>query len=150
MKYKIIGFVLFSIFILTCCSKINPVAEDKSMFVSSDGVIMVGKFVPPVDSSKFTFVMLHGLASSKNEWFGFAEKLAKKGYGYFAYDLKGHGESCKDVDGKEVNFKYFSQTGTGSKWESMITDLDKAIKYLRQKKRHQEEKNCNNGSKFGC
>jgi len=126
-------FFLFLIFTLNCCNKFNPEPENKAKFVSSDGVVLVGKFVPPKTNDKLTFIMLHGLASSKIEWFNFASKLSEKGYGYFIYDLRGHGESNKKTNDQEVNMKYFFQTGHNSDWEKMIDDLNYAVKYLRHK-----------------
>jgi len=81
-----------------------------------------------------TFIMMHGLASTKGEWFNFADKLAKEGYGYFAFDLRGHGESTKNKNGEIIDYRYFGQPGPGSKWELMITDVDSAVKYLTNKK----------------
>lgn len=138
-KYILILFILISI-LFSGCEKIQPGPEDRAEFTATDGVILVGKFVPPMMGGtpktldKLTFIMMHGLASTKGEWFSFADKLAKEGYGYFAFDLRGHGESTKNKNGGTIDYKYFGQPGPGSKWELMITDVDSAVKYITSKK----------------
>ncbi|OGS33600.1 MAG: hypothetical protein A2474_05755 [Elusimicrobia bacterium RIFOXYC2_FULL_34_12] len=135
--YFEIILLLYSAFLTTtfisCKNKITAQAEDNAKFIASNGLISTGKFVSPKNPSKLTFIMLHGLGSSKEEWFTFADKLAAKGYGYFAYDLRGHNESIKDKAGNIISYKSFFNIGPDSEWELMIRDLDYAIKYLRRK-----------------
>ena len=125
--------IFLSVLPLISCDKIDPSAEDKAKFLADSGAIITGKFVPPKSPDKLTFIMLHGLASSKEEWFVFADKLAGKGYGYFAFDLRGHGESTKDKNGNEISYKTFFDIGPDSEWRKMVKDLDYAVKYLKHK-----------------
>lgn len=115
---------------LAACGKIIPGSESRSQIVTKDKVILAGKFVPPKDPQKLTFILLHGLGSGKGEWYGFADKLAGMGYGYLAVDMRGHGESNMAVDGAEVNIKYFGWPGPGSEWSKMTDDVDAMVKYL--------------------
>lgn len=134
-KYRfiagLIGFALVLSF--TGCEKLgqfDPNPDSHATFTAKDGVIIVGKYVPPKSQDKLTFIMLHGLASVKGEWDGFGKKINQLGYGYFAYDLRGHGESNKDIKGNEVNLNRFASPGPGSEWERMVADLARAVKYL--------------------
>ncbi|OGS45090.1 MAG: hypothetical protein A2539_05835 [Elusimicrobia bacterium RIFOXYD2_FULL_34_15] len=134
--FKIILLLYFTFLTITffsCKNRITTQAEDKARFIASNGLIYFGKFVPPKSSDKLTFIMLHGLGSSKDEWFPFANKLAEKGYGYFTYDLRGHNESSKDKNGTEVSYKSFFNIGAGSQWELMVDDMNYAVKYLKHK-----------------
>ncbi|OGS22136.1 MAG: hypothetical protein A2252_04630 [Elusimicrobia bacterium RIFOXYA2_FULL_39_19] len=135
MKNKI-SFLVFCVFIFLLsagCTRINPGADDKAQFVTPDGIIISGKYVPPKTSDKLTFILLHGLASAKGEWEGFEKKLEARGYGYFAYDLRGHAGSCKTNNSQEISISQFTTAGPGSQWERMVTDINSAIKYLRYK-----------------
>lgn len=114
--------------------KFPPPAEDHAVFKASGGVLLVGKFEPPASQDKLTFIMLHGLASTKEEWLGFAGELKREGYGYFIVDLRGHGASTKGANDREINYKYFMQPGPGSEWSRMTDDLAATVKYLRKKK----------------
>lgn len=38
-------------------------------------------------------VMLHGMSSSRKEFFDFPERLSRRGYSVLAFDFRGHGES---------------------------------------------------------
>lgn len=121
--------------LLTACAERVPDSQPRSEIITKDNVILIGKFVPPKEPGKLTFILLHGLASSKEEWYGFADKLSERGYGYLAVDMRGHEESNKTKSGKEVNFKYFGRPVQGSEWFKMPEDVDCMVKHL-TKKRH--------------
>ncbi len=98
---------------------------------TSDGVQMVGKYREPSQKGATTWVLLHGLGSSKAEWMPLAEKLATQGQGVLIYDARGHGESTRR--GKEVLFyQDFHTGGPGSEWNRMVADVDSAIRWLKQ------------------
>ena len=119
---------------LAACGRTIPASEPRSEVVTKDKVILVGKFVPPKNPQKLTFILLHGLASGKGEWYGFADKLAGLGCGYLAVDMRGHGESNRDAGGAEVNVKYFGWPGPGSEWSKMADDAGTMVKYLVSKR----------------
>ncbi|MGA2090406.1 MAG: alpha/beta fold hydrolase [Endomicrobiales bacterium] len=58
------------------------------------------------------------------------QKLAAAGFGYFAYDARGHGDSTKTTSGTTVSYKYFGAPGPDSQWHAMIGDLDRAVRFL--------------------
>jgi len=147
MKIKKLTFTLA--FIITIAAmffacgapvKFPPPAEGRAAFEVSGGAVLIGKFVPPATQDKLTFIMLHGLASAKEEWLGFAAQMEKEGYGYFLVDLRGHGESTKDKSGREVSYKYFLQPAPDSEWSKMPDDLAAAVKFLKKKKGLPENK----------
>ncbi|MFH0947423.1 MAG: alpha/beta fold hydrolase [Elusimicrobiota bacterium] len=120
--------VMFCLFL--ACARIIPNSESQAKIITRDKVILIGKFVPPKEPSKFTFILLHGLASNKNEWYGFADKLSHRGYGYLAVDIRGHGESNKTTNGADIDIKYFGRPGPGSEWNKIIDDVDVMVQYL--------------------
>src|SRR2546430_2152064 len=70
---------------------------NKVSFKTKDGVTLKANFEKPA-AGKPVVILLHGLASSKEEWNPFAEYLAKQGWGVLAYDARGHGSSSKTKD----------------------------------------------------
>lgn len=115
---------------MSACTKTVGNSEPPAKIITKDKVILIGKFVPPKNPAKFTFILLHGLASNKGEWYGFADKLSHRGYGYLAVDMRGHGESNKTIAGADVDIKYFGRPGPGSEWNKMADDVDAMVKYL--------------------
>lgn len=126
---RIIVF-LFIIISLQDCIQTSSQPDNNVKIRTRDGVILSGKFVPPKIRKKFTFIMIHGLGSNKSEWIKFAEIISNKGYGYFIYDLRGHGESNRDTKNREIDYRYFITPGPGSEWNLMVDDLSYVIKYL--------------------
>ena len=92
--------------------------------------MLKGDLYEPKDSTKLSFVFLHGLGSNRHEWRDFAEKLHTLGYGVFIYDARGHGESITDSDGNKIDYKTFPKWGKNSPWKLMVDDLDEVLAYL--------------------
>lgn len=126
---------LFTIIFLTAY-RLPPTvlyAAEKITFESADGVQIVADFYRPSLPQKFTVILLHGLASVKEEWSSFAQYLSSKGYGVFIYDARGHGESKKKKNGASIDFRLFFGRGLNSDWGKMVEDLESAVSFLRQK-----------------
>jgi alpha-beta hydrolase superfamily lysophospholipase len=61
-------------------------------------------------------------------------KLVDAGYGFLAYDARGHGKSTIDSKNRPINYKQFGQSGPGSEWYKMPGDLDSVISFLNNTK----------------
>lgn len=99
----------------------------KVTFPTKDGMVLTGQFVPPNDH--LTFLLLHGVGSSKGEWAAFATRLAGEGYGVLAYDGRGHAESAMQA-GQKLSWRKFRSTGTDNEWNQMQNDVDAALVFL--------------------
>ncbi len=106
--------------------------------IVSEKFFLVGNYYEPKDG-KPIIVLLHGLGSIRQEWDKLTKILIEQGFGYFSFDLRGHGESIETVSGKQVLVNEFKKVGQGSEWEKMVTDLDVVIKYLVKEKKVKEE-----------
>ncbi|MFQ3675864.1 MAG: alpha/beta fold hydrolase [Endomicrobiia bacterium] len=122
------------IFFINFCFA-SGIKEEK---IISGNYILVGDYVV-AKNGKPTLVLLHGLASVRGEWGALTKILEKDGFGYFSFDLRGHGQSNRTVSGKQVTFNDFKKFGPGSEWEKMISDLDTVIKFLVKEKNVKEE-----------
>lgn len=130
--FSLLVSVMVFVSVFGACRKINPGPDDHAQFVASDGMIIVGKYVPP-KRGKLTFILLHGLASTKDEWNPFEENLVKRGYGYFAYDLRGHHGSTKNTSGQEITINEIVNSGSMDEIGKLVSDIDGAVKYLKYK-----------------
>ena len=130
MKLFLRSFIVqmfFLLFILSVKAGAEPM---KVLFYATDGAKIVGSYQPPAKSSGEVFVLLHGLGSNKEEWNYFETKLTEKGFGFFAYDMRGHGESVSKKDGTTLDYQTFGKPSPGSNWNKMVDDLAKAVNFL--------------------
>lgn len=100
---------------------------------TSEGLKLHGLFSPPTYPELPTFILLHQLGERKETWQPLAQALARKGYGYLAYDARGHGQSRLGPQGEFVHFRNFRSTGTDNEWNRMVEDVDNAFEFLKQR-----------------
>ncbi|MCX5782205.1 MAG: alpha/beta fold hydrolase [Elusimicrobia bacterium] len=126
-------FALVFFQFLFLASGINAQAgltTEKISFYTRDGLKIVGVYKPPKENNGEVFVLLHGLGSNKEEWNYFETILAESGYGFLAYDARGHGESSTKKDGTIIDYKNFGKPTPKSQWGKMIVDLANVVNYL--------------------
>lgn len=110
--------------------KDNPPAPKELTIKLKNGINIVGTLFEPRSSTNLTFVLLHGLGSTRHEWMSFAERLHTLGYGVYIYDARGHGDSTADENGNKINYETFPKWGKNSHWKLMVDDLDEILLYL--------------------
>ena len=76
---------------------------------------------------KPTLVLVHGVAASRKEWDKFAAKLASRGVGTLALDLRGHGQSETGPDGAK-GWQTFDMRRS---WTNAVDDLRAAVWWLK-------------------
>lgn len=111
--------------LLALAGVVSAAAPQKVSFKTSDGWTLAADYRPPRRGG-MVMVLAHGVASSKGEWARFAERLAAKGAGSLALDLRGHGESTKGPRG-ERDLEDFDATG---EWPRAAADLRAAAAWL--------------------
>jgi pimeloyl-ACP methyl ester carboxylesterase len=84
----------------------------------------------------WTWVLLHGLGSTMEEWDAFARDLAKRGDGAVLVDLRGHGQSVQTHGGQKLDYKEWRSAGPGTPWDAMLADAGTVVEATRQKARH--------------
>ena len=100
-----------------------------------DGWKLKAKYNPPQEG-KMSFLLLHGTGGRKEDWYRLARPLLKRGYGYLALDLRGHGDSRTAPDGKPATYRKFivNKEFNGDKhyneYLHMMADLDAGMAYL--------------------
>lgn len=96
---------------------------------TADGWPLKAKHLP-AKAGKKTFVLLHGTGGRKEDWYYLAKALARRGYGYLAVDLRGHGESKTAPDGAPAVWRKFRVTKTDSEFQNMVRDVEAAVSTL--------------------
>ena len=131
-----------------------PVSADtfweKTTWATGDGVILVGLYHPPTRSRAYTWVLLHGLGSTKEEWNVFSRKLAQQGNGIFLYDARGHGGSNRTANGEAVSYQDWRHAGPESSWAKMPDDVTSAVDYLKRHYDLSEKKIAVGGASLGA
>jgi pimeloyl-ACP methyl ester carboxylesterase len=107
-----------------------PPGTQHVSWTTSDGVKLVGYYRSAGRRGHWVWVLLHGLGSNKEEWLGFAPKLAQQGDGFLIYDARGHGESIHKESAGDLDYREFQSVGRGSQWSRMSDDLASAVNYL--------------------
>jgi len=102
-------------------------------WTTTDKVQMVGLYHPAKVSGTYTWVLLHGLGSNKEEWEILSRGLAAQGNGVFIYDARGHHESDHLASGETLSYKSWTTAGPGSPWSKMSDDLSSAVRLLKER-----------------
>ena len=128
---------MFFAILLSLIAAARPVYADsfwqKLTWTTDDGVRLAGLYHPADRSGAYTWVLLHGLGSYKEEWEPFARQAAGQGNGIFLFDARGHGESNHLKSGGAISYKDWQSTGPGSPWSRMPSDVASAFQMLRKR-----------------
>ena len=111
---------------------------------------MVGLYHPARRPEAYTWVLLHGLGSDKEEWDAFGRKLAVQGSGVFIYDARGHHESNQMKSGETISYQSWRTAGPGTPWDAMPSDLASAIGRLEKNAGLDERKIAIGGASLGA
>jgi alpha-beta hydrolase superfamily lysophospholipase len=105
---------------------VAPGVERKVSFKTKDGWT-ISALYRPARKGGAVLVLAHGVGSSMGEWAGFTQRLAAKGVGTLAVDLRGHVDSKLGPNGPR-DYADFDATG---EWPRATGDLDAAVDWLK-------------------
>lgn len=98
---------------------------------TADGWAVKAKYSPALEPGLRTYVLLHGTGGRKEDWYYLAQALAKRGAGYFAVDLRGHGESRTAPDGTAAVWRKFPKaTKSYNEFANMLHEVQAGVDYL--------------------
>jgi len=101
-------------------------AEGKVSFTTQDGWT-ISALYRPARGRGAVLVLAHGVGSSKGEWSEFTQRLAAKGVGTLALDLRGHADSNRGPKGPQDA----SDFDAAGEWPRAVGDLDAAADWLK-------------------
>jgi alpha-beta hydrolase superfamily lysophospholipase len=103
-----------------------PNAERAVTFKTRDGWTIAALY-RPARKRAATLVLAHGVGASKGEWASLTQRLAEKGVGTLALDLRGHVDSKLGPHGPR-DFADFDAT---DEWPRAAGDFDAAVDWLK-------------------
>ncbi len=80
-----------------------------------DGLKLAVALCEPQGEARGIFQIVHGMAEHKERYYPFMEFLAQNGYVAVIADIRGHGESVKNV--KDLGYMY------KGRWKAMVEDV---------------------------
>lgn len=94
---------------------------------TSDGWSLSGVYQTPTEEHR-TVILLHDLGKDKTAFTKFAASLAREGYGYLAFDFRGHGQSINQGE-----YASFAREGLDNEFNKMPRDVEAAVSFLQKK-----------------
>ncbi len=96
-------------------------------FRTQDGWNLSAVYLPAQGDNK-TVILLHDIGDNHKRFETFTQKLADKGFGYLALDLRGHGKSV-NLGG----YRGFAKEGVDNEYNKMTRDVNAAVEFLKEK-----------------
>ena len=119
--------LLFAVFLFFSPLRAGE-APSRVSFQTEDGWKLSGFYRAP-RKGKPVAVLIHGVASGKEEWGRLLEAIHSLGLGSLSLDLRGHGESLEGPEGRR-DYGDFDRTG---EWPRAERDLEAGLAFLRRR-----------------
>lgn len=103
--------------------------EQRVTLTTEDGWNLNARYLKAPENSP-TLVLIHAQKSDLTEWEPLFKPLARYGFGYLAFDLRGHGNSFVMPDGSTTTWKAFGVDGQDNEYNKMMRDVEAAIAFL--------------------
>lgn len=100
---------------------------------TADGWTLSARYSPSKEEDQLTFILLHDGKGRMQNWQLIARKMAGRGVGFLALDMRGHGASVKAPPGKPASWREFIVTRRDNPYEGIREDIAAAAKYLESK-----------------
>ncbi len=111
--------------------ELKKIDGTKITYTTDDGIKITGVFSPASEETEDPryIILLHDLGKNKSSYANFTDKLASKGIGFLAIDMRGHGESAG-----QGHYSRFAKTGANNQFNKMVQDVNGAVKFLKDKR----------------
>ena len=108
---------------------IRQLPGEEVRFETRDGWTLTGTY-EAAQSSKPTVILLHGGAGRRQDWHPLAVRMRRRGVGYLAFDLRGHGQSQNPPPNQIAQWNKFVINKTYNEWDNMREDVAAAAAFL--------------------
>lgn len=105
----------------------SPIGGDELKFTTEDGVRLFGHLFEAEGELKGAILFVHEPFRSQRDWSYLAERMSRRGYASFIFDLRGHGQSVMRGD-EELDREIFMEED----FRDMSMDVQAAIDTLRK------------------
>lgn len=103
--------------------------EQRVTLTAEDGWSLNARWLPAAEGAH-TLVLIHTQKSDLTEWEPFLKPLKRHGFGYLAFDLRGHGNSFVTPSGSTATWRAFAVDGQDNEYNKMVRDVEAAISFL--------------------
>jgi len=103
--------------------------EERVTLTTEDGWNLSGRWLKAAADAP-TLVLIHTQKSDLTEWEPLFKPLKRYGFGYLAFDLRGHGNSFVTPSGSTATWRSFSVDGQDNEFNKMVRDVEAAIAFL--------------------
>lgn len=103
--------------------------EERVTLHTEDGWNLDARYLKAADTAP-TVVLIHTQKSDHTEWAPWLPLMKRYGFGYLAFDLRGHGNSFVMPDGSTATWRSFSLSGPDNEYNRMLRDVDAALAFL--------------------
>ena len=124
-----------SVLLPLCAAFLAPPAaaqereEERITLTTEDGWNLNARYLQAAQGAP-TLVLIHTNKSDLTEWEPWFKPMRRYGFGYLAFDLRGHGNSFVMPDGSTTTWRSFSVSGSDNEYNRMLRDVDAALTYL--------------------
>ncbi len=84
----------------------TPEGPKTIWYTSGDGAVINGTFYQAFSSDRPTIYLVHDLGADRRVWDDYAVELQKEDYNVLAIDLRGHGDSTKNVKTPDITYDW--------------------------------------------
>ncbi|MFA6029598.1 MAG: alpha/beta fold hydrolase [Elusimicrobiota bacterium] len=111
---------------------VRPLPGEDVTLATRDGWTLAGTYLP-AQPGKLTVLLLHDGAGRRQDWRPLAVRMQKRGIGYLAWDLRGHGGSQNPPQGQPAQWNKFVVSKSYNEWDAMREDVGAAAAFLKEK-----------------
>lgn len=122
--------------LLALCAALLPLPasaqaglEERVTLTTADGWNLNARYSKAAPGAS-TVVFIHTQKSDLTEWEHWFKPMRRYGFGYLAFDLRGHGNSFVMPDGSTTTWRAFSVSGSDNEYNRMLRDVEAALEHL--------------------
>lgn len=109
--------------------KVRSLPGEEVTLQTADGWTLTANF-RAAEPEKPTMLLLHDVGARRQEWHPLVAAALKRGFGFLALDLRGHGQSQNAPEGQPAQWNKFSTSKGSNEWENMREDIAAAVSFL--------------------
>ncbi len=129
VSISIAAAVLAFCFALPAPATAEERLEERVTLHTEDGWDLDARYLKAAANAP-TLVLIHTQKSDRTEWNPWLAPIKRYGFGYLAFDLRGHGNSFVMPDGSTTTLRSFSVSGPDNEYNRMLRDVDAALAFL--------------------
>ena len=115
----------------------KPVSKEKTATLEAGGWTLPALYLAPEKDDKGELkpvvLLVHDMGKSKESFSALKEDLTDAGFGYFAFDLRGYGQS-KNKQDDALTARKFAKEGEDNEFNQMTQEVKEGFSFLKNRK----------------